>query len=201
LEITSWFRSGTERVGVEWVPSKEYAIVAAGLTSVIDGRTRHMGLLTADMKRVVEEQRLGFVATVCRDGTPNLSPKGTTAVWDDDHLVFANIRSPGTLANLRQNASVEINVVDPFCRRGYRFKGVASVLESGALYDRVIAFYQHRGSTVSLIREVVLVRVQQAEPVDSPAYDLGLSEDEVRSRWERHFESLRTGRPASPAGE
>jgi len=47
------------------------------------------------MKRVVEEQRLGFVATVCPDGTPNLSPKGTTAVWDDDHLVFANIRSPG----------------------------------------------------------------------------------------------------------
>src|SRR5678815_1661474 len=79
-----------------------------------------MGLLTADMKRVVEEQRLGFVATVCRDGTPNLSPKGTTAVWDDDHLVFANIRSPGTLANLRQNASVEVNVVDPFVRKGYR---------------------------------------------------------------------------------
>ena len=78
------------------------------------------------MKRVVEEQRLGFVATVCPDGTPNLSPKGTTAVWDDDHLVFANIRSPGTLANLRQNASVEVNVVDPFLRKGYRFKGVAS---------------------------------------------------------------------------
>jgi len=42
---------------------------------------------------VVTEQRLGFVATVCPDGTPNLSPKGTTAVWDDDHIVFADIRS------------------------------------------------------------------------------------------------------------
>jgi uncharacterized protein len=42
-----------------------------------------MGILTADMKRVVEQQRLGFVATVCSDGTPNLSPKGTTAVWND----------------------------------------------------------------------------------------------------------------------
>ena len=72
-----------------------------------------MGVLTADMKRVVEEQRLGFVATICPDGTPNLSPKGTTAVWDDDHLVFANIRSPGTLENLRRNASVEINVPIP----------------------------------------------------------------------------------------
>jgi predicted pyridoxine 5'-phosphate oxidase superfamily flavin-nucleotide-binding protein len=76
-----------------------------------------MGILTADMKRVVDEQRLGFVATVCPDGTPNLSPKGTTAVWDDDHLIFANIRSPGTLANLRQNPNVEVNVVDPIVRK------------------------------------------------------------------------------------
>jgi uncharacterized protein len=169
----------------------------------LDGRKgrKATGLLTADMKRVVEEQRLGFVATVCPDGTPNLSPKGTTAVWDDDHLVFANIRSPGTLANVRQNANVEVNVVDPFLRKGYRFKGVASILESGALYDTAIAFYKARGSRVSAFREVVLVRVQKAQPIDSPAYDLGLTEDEVRDRWERYFQSLRAGKASSPAGE
>jgi predicted pyridoxine 5'-phosphate oxidase superfamily flavin-nucleotide-binding protein len=148
-----------------------------------------MGLISADMKRVVEEQRLGFVATVCPDGTPNLSPKGTTVVWDADHLVFANIRSPGTLANLRQNANVEVNVVDPFVRKGYRFKGVASVLDSGPLYDEVIAFYKERG-VANTIREVVMVRVQSAQPIDSPAYDLGLTEDEVRD-----------GKTASPTGE
>jgi hypothetical protein len=54
-----------------------------------------MGVLTDDMKRVVEEQQLGFVATVCPDGLPNLSPKGTLAVWDDDHPIFADICSPG----------------------------------------------------------------------------------------------------------
>ena len=70
------------------------------------------------MKRVVEEQRLGFVATVSPDGTPNLSPKGTTAVW-----------------------------------------------------------------------------------FDSPAYDLGLTEDEVRARWERYYQSLRAGKTSSPTGE
>jgi len=145
--------------------------------------------LTADMKRVVEEQRLGFVATVCPDGTPNLSPKGTTAVWDDEHLVFANIRSAGTLANLRQNPAVEVNVVDPFVRRGYRFKGVASILESGPLYESVLAFYRQRGSR-NAIREIVMIEVRTAHPIDSPAYDLGMSEDEVRERWERHFQSL-----------
>ena len=158
-------------------------------------------VLTADMKRVVEEQRLGFVATVCPDGTPNLSPKGTTAVWDDDHLVFANIRSPGTIANLRLNASVEVNVVDPFLRKGYRFKGIASILESGALYEKAIAFYKERGSRVDGIREVVMVRVQDAQPIDSPAYDVGLTEDEIRDRWERYFQSLRSRKTTAPVGE
>ena len=155
-----------------------------------------MGILTVDMKRVVEQQRLGFVATVCPDGTPNLSPKGTTAVWDDDHLIFANIRSPGTLANLRQNAHVEVNVVDPFVRRGYRFKGVASILESGPLYDELLGFYKERGSQ-SAIREIVMIKVQTAQPIDSPAYDLGFSEQDVRERMERHFQSLRAGTTTS----
>jgi len=153
-----------------------------------------MGILTDDMKRVVSEQRLGFVATVCPDGTPNLSPKGTTTVWDDEHLVFANIRSAGTLANLRHNPSVEVNVVDPFARKGYRFKGVASILESGPRYEAAIAFYRQRGSQVKMIREIVLIRVTNAQPVDSPAYDLGMTEDEVRDRWQRHFDSLRSAR-------
>src|SRR5215468_2288846 len=119
-----------------------------------------MGILTGDMKRVVEQQRLGFVATVCPDGTPNVSPKGTTTVWDDDHLIFANIRSAGTLANLRHNPSVEINVVDPFVRKGYRFKGVAIILDAGELYDRMLAFYRERGSR-NAIKEIVMVRVER----------------------------------------
>jgi len=76
-----------------------------------------MGILTDDMKRNVREQRLGYIATVCSDGTPNLSPKGTTAVWDDDHLVFADIRSPQSAQNIRNNPSVEVNVVDPLVAR------------------------------------------------------------------------------------
>ena len=68
-----------------------------------------MAMLTEDMQRVIREQRLGYIATVCPDGTPNLSPKGTTSVWDDDHVVFADLRSSQTIANLRLNPAIEIN--------------------------------------------------------------------------------------------
>jgi Pyridoxamine 5'-phosphate oxidase len=70
-----------------------------------------MGILTDDMKRVVSEQQLGFCATVCPGGSPNLSPKGSTRVWDDDHLFFADICSPQTVANLRAGSLMEVNVI------------------------------------------------------------------------------------------
>jgi predicted pyridoxine 5'-phosphate oxidase superfamily flavin-nucleotide-binding protein len=63
------------------------------------------------------------IATVCPDGAPNLSPEGTTAAWDHDHLVFADIRSPQSVQNIEHNPSAEVNVVDPLVRKGYRFKG------------------------------------------------------------------------------
>jgi predicted pyridoxine 5'-phosphate oxidase superfamily flavin-nucleotide-binding protein len=150
-----------------------------------------LGILTDDMKKVVQEQRLAFVATVCADGTPNLSPKGTIAVWDD-HLVFANIRSPQTVSNLRRNSAIEINVVDPMVRKGYRFKGTAEVLDAGTRYDEAVALFKARG-VLNPFREVVVVTVLHAAPVTSPAYDLGLSEAEIRSRWERYHESLTQG--------
>ena len=158
-------------------------------------------ILTADMKRLIDEQRLGFFATVGADGSPNLSPKGTIAVWDDNHLAFGNIRSPGTLENLHRDPRIDINVVDPFTRKGYRFKGVAAILESGAQYERAIEFYRARGSKVSAFREIVLIQITEAQFIDSPAYDFGMSESEIRGRWEKHYQSLGAGQRNLPDPE
>ena len=152
-----------------------------------------MAAIPPDAQLVVEQQRLGFVATVNEDGTPNLSPKGTVAVFDDDHLVFADIRSPGTIRNLRVRPAIEINVVDPIGRMGYRFRGTATVVDGGDELARLLAFYRERGTDLP-IRAVVLIRVERAEPVISPAYDQGLTEAEVRERWRAHFAALDAAR-------
>ena len=148
-----------------------------------------MGTLTDEMKRVVEQQRLGFVATVCADGTPNVSPKGTVCVLDDDHLMFADIRSPGTVANLRENPSIEVNVVDPLVRKGYRFKGRAEVLEAGAEFERLVASFAGRGmfDAPRRIRAIVVMQVAEAAPLISPGYDRDTDEASVRAHWVRHY--------------
>jgi predicted pyridoxine 5'-phosphate oxidase superfamily flavin-nucleotide-binding protein len=141
-----------------------------------------MGILADDMRRVVDAE-LGFVATVCPDGTPNLSPKGTIAVWDDDHLVFADLRSPGTIENLRSNPSIEVNVVDQLSRTGYRLKGTGQVHTAGDVFERGVRFYEARGTVRARerIHGIVIVAIQRVEPVTSPAYDLGASEAELRA--------------------
>jgi predicted pyridoxine 5'-phosphate oxidase superfamily flavin-nucleotide-binding protein len=141
-----------------------------------------MGILTDDVQRVVDRE-LGFVATVCPDGTPNLSPKGTIAIWDDDQLVFADLRSPVTVENLRANPSTEVNVVDQLTRKGYRLKGTATVHTDGDEFERGVGFYERRGLVQARerIRSIVLIAVERVLPVTSPAYDMGATEDELRA--------------------
>src|SRR4029077_12960781 len=139
-----------------------------------------------DMKRLIEEQRLGFYATVNDDGSPNPSPKGSTYVLDDDHVFFADYRSPQTVANVRRGSLVEVNVVDPLARKGYRFKGPAEVHERGSdRFDEAVAMLRDAGSTlVDRTRSIVVVEVQQARPVVSPAYDDGtVTEAEITAMY------------------
>ena len=152
-----------------------------------------MAILTNEIKEFVKKTKLGFVATVCPDGTPNLSPKGTTTVWDDDHLVFADIHSPGTVNNLLTNPAVEINMVDVFTRKGYRFKGVAKVLSEGPLFENVISFYEKAGSKYP-VKNIVLIKIGQILPIFSPVYDTGISEDEVIKKWSDYCSSVYSGK-------
>jgi len=148
-----------------------------------------MSILTAEIKEFVKKEKLGFVATVCPDGTPNLSPKGTTTVWDDEHLVFADIHSPGTINNLLINPSIEINVVDIFIRKGYRFKGIGKVFSEGSLFEEVVSFYRAAGAKYT-IKNVVLIKIERILPLASPVYDTDISEDEVIKRWSDYWNSI-----------
>ncbi len=154
-----------------------------------------MPVLSDDMKRVVQQQRLAYVATVCADGSPNLSPKGTIRVWDDSHLIFAEICSPGTMQNLAANPAIENNVVDAFARKGYRFKGQASVIDRGAVFDSAIQLYSNgeqgtANGIAGMIRSIVMVEVEQAQALVSPGYTPGITEEQMKKQWSGYYTAL-----------
>jgi len=148
-----------------------------------------MSMLTDDMKRVIREQLLGFVATTGADGTPNLSPKGSFFIVNDATIAFGEIRSPGTIRNLRSNARVEVNFVDPFIRKGYRFAGTSTVVaRDDPSFETLLRSY---GGTLSdRFRAIVAITIASASPITSPAYDDGRDEAEIRRHWTRHFKVI-----------
>ena len=142
--------------------------------------------ISEEIKNFVNFQKLGYVATVSKDGTPNLSPKGTIVVMNESTLAFADIRSPQTIQNLQDNPSVEINVVDPFQRLGYRFKGEGKIINEGLEFDKILDYYINAGIK-SKINSVVVVDVKSMSEVTSPSYDLGVTKDELVSKWKKYY--------------
>lgn len=143
-----------------------------------------MTKITDDMKDVISRAILSFVATVNEDGTPNLSPKASLKAHDDK-LFFANMASPNTIRNLRTNPAIEINVIDVFSRRGYRFRGTAEILPPGTDDYRTIAewVWEINGREYP-VHQVVRIEVEEAKPVLSPAYTFGNADEaELRTAY------------------
>jgi len=95
-----------------------------------------MKTLSTEAKALIKDTSPGFIATASLTGRPNVSPKGSLRVLDDEHIVFADIHSPNTIANLTDNPQVAALVFDPATRHGCRVWGSAEVLSSGELFDR-----------------------------------------------------------------
>ena len=117
-----------------------------------------MAKITEEAQEMIERFSPALVATAGRDGRPNVSPKGSFRVLDEEHVVFADIASLRTMANLRENPKIAAMVFDPSSRRGCRIWGEAEILDSGDLFESIKAEY---GARKMKVKHVVRVRVEE----------------------------------------
>jgi hypothetical protein len=146
-------------------------------------------MLDDDVREIVASARLAFVATTDPYGAPHVSPKGSLAVHDDRHLVFMDIDSPGTVANLAADPRVSINVIDFLRRRGYGFSGTAHFLGAGdPTYESLRAGLLERNGPDFPAHRAVLVEVTAVREIRSPAYTFGgAREDELAASWTTRY--------------
>jgi predicted pyridoxine 5'-phosphate oxidase superfamily flavin-nucleotide-binding protein len=149
-----------------------------------------VSVIDADMRAVIQAAHLCFAATVTPDGKPNLSPKGTIRVWDDDHLFFLDIASPGTRANHASNPLMEINVVEQLSRRGYRFFGRAELHRDDEVFRQATKRVFAEEGAKYPVEAVVLLEVERAESLISPGYLHIKTEEEMRSNWRERRAAL-----------
>ncbi len=133
----------------------------------------------------IETWRLGFVGTASLDNKPNVSPKGTFLVLDDETIAFGEMRSPNTIANLRSNPRAEVNFVDILSRKGVRIRGDAVLVEKNteeftALFPQ---FQKIWGDLCDAFNVIVKIPTTEIKPLQSPIYEFGGNEAELRTVW------------------
>ncbi len=125
-----------------------------------------MAVLTDEMKELVAGFQC-FVATVGPDGTPNVGPKRSTRVVDDEHLAFNEVTAKQTWTNVQAGSNVAIAVVDRERMKGYRFVGTAEAISSGEIYDQAVAVMRQRGMMAPLT-SVIKVKVEKIYSLGMP---------------------------------
>jgi hypothetical protein len=116
-----------------------------------------MAKLTEEAKKAIAEFGAALVATASKDGKPNVSLKGSFRVLDDEHVIFADIASPRTMANLGENPQLSAIVFDPATRKGCRVWGKAvEILDSGDLFDTISAEFAPMGMKVNHVVKVAV---------------------------------------------
>jgi hypothetical protein len=127
---------------------------------------------------------------VNEDGTPNLSPKASLTIVNGV-LYFADIASPRTILNLQRNPAVEINVVDIFQRRGYRFTGQALLLPPDDGEAEMIAdWVRATNGSEYPVDHVVKIEPTSIAPLLSPAHVFARpprDQDEIRRTYYQKY--------------
>ena len=123
--------------------------------------------LTEEMKELFDTALAdGFaclVGTATKDGQPQISPKGSVMVFDDETLAYWERAKRSGLANLEENPKVVVYYSHPVKRIRWRFYGEASIHESGPVREDVMS----RTVQAELDRDperegvAVLIRVDQ----------------------------------------
>jgi len=145
-------------------------------------------VLTGEMIDLITTHTIGCVATVRPDGAPAVSPKATFLVLDDRTIAFANIRSQGTVENLRRRPDVEVDFIDPFARLGCRVRGHARyVLRDDAEAPLRTKFKEKWPDLYDLVHGIVTIDVTEAEALTSPSYDVGAVAGQLAEHWLRRY--------------
>lgn len=149
------------------------------------GTTPNIIMLTPEVIEATKRSVLCWLATADSAGQPNVSPKEIFAVFDEKHLVIANIASPKSATNIRSNTAVCVSFIDVFTQKGYKLSGMAIDIPSAAPeFKRWAAPLEQLAGPRFPIRSVFAVTVASVAPILAPSYLLYPNETSEESQIE-----------------
>lgn len=96
---------------------------------------------TEDMRELIgsamDDRLFCAVGTASKDGVPNISLKGSVAIYDGETLSYWERTKRSALDNVSENPNIVIFYRNPGKRINWRFHGKVTIYESGEIHDKV----------------------------------------------------------------
>ena len=125
------------------------------------------------IKKNIDKSVLCWLATVSKDMIPNVSPKEVFTYYGMDQIIIANIASPNSVKNIKQNKNVCVSFIDILVQKGFQVKGSAQVI------TKVDSEYANMKQELLKITEgmfpfssIIVVSITSAKAIIAPKYIL-----------------------------
>jgi len=129
--------------------------------------------LTKDIIGCIDKSVLCWLATASKENVPNVSPKEIFTSYQSNCIIIANIASPQSIKNIRENKQVCVSFIDILVQKGFQLKGIADVIDSS---DDCFAEMERKLTKMTEgkfpFKTIIKIAVEQAKPIIAPKYVL-----------------------------
>ncbi|WP_282135035.1 pyridoxamine 5'-phosphate oxidase family protein [Seonamhaeicola maritimus] len=129
--------------------------------------------LTKNIKKYIDKSVLCWLATSSSKNIPNVSPKEIFTCYDNETIIIANVASPQTAKNIKENPNICLSFIDVLVQKGYQLKGKAEVIskesnEFETLELPLLKITDGKFPFASIFK----ITVESAKPIIAPRYIL-----------------------------
>ena len=127
--------------------------------------------LTSTIKAAIDQSVLCWLATASKENIPNVSPKEIFKYYLPDKIIIANIASPRTVKNIKENKNVCISFIDILVQKGFQIKGTAEIIEeTHPEYGQMEKVLLEMTGGNFPFKTITKITVEKVKPILAPRY-------------------------------
>jgi predicted pyridoxine 5'-phosphate oxidase superfamily flavin-nucleotide-binding protein len=130
-------------------------------------------MISREVKKYIDKSVLCWLATSNKDNEPNVSPKEIFTYKDDKTLLIANVASPNSIDNIKENSNVCVSFVDVFIQKGYKLKGTAILINKDDNdFMEKVKHLRYLFTDEFPIKSVIEIEIKKVDRIQAPSYSL-----------------------------
>ena len=129
--------------------------------------------LTKEIKNCIDKSVLCWLATVSSDRVPNVSPKEIFTYFGKNNIIIANIASPQSVRNIKENENVCLSFIDILVQKGFQLKGKATIIEkANPEFSELSTILETMTAGKFPFTTITKINVDYTKPIIAPRYIL-----------------------------